>query len=371
MTETLTPKDHAEEVAHFRAQLIGPLLVSELARGVLQETLKELSQKRVRPPDSSVSRTYSVPTLQRWYYLHRKGGIAALAPVARSDRGAARALSELERELILQIRSEHPRASAELILRTLRQDGRLDAERISPATLRRLFAQHGLDQATLRRTGKAGRIRRRWQASGPGVLWHADVCHGPTLTLRGEKVPMRIHAILDDVSRRVMMIEVCDNEREIEMLRLTVRALRRHPAPDVLYLDNGSTYSGDTLATACHRLNVGLLHAQPYDPQARGKMERFWRTLRAGCLDYLGEISSLHEVRVRVLAFVEHHYHQQPHASLVPGSSRRTEPRGAGRRWLGTRRAEEMQRIFEREARPQTASSSPRGDGSAVRAGNS
>jgi len=317
MTDTLKPKDHAEAVAHFRAQLLGPLLVGDLDRGALRVGLAELSQKRVRPPGSALSRRYSKPTLERWYYRYKKGGVEALRPARRGDRGAARALSPAQRKLLLGIRGEFPGASAELILRTLELDGRLAPKTLSAPTLRRLFAQHGLDRRTLRRTGKAGRARRRWEASAPGVLWHADVCHGPTLTLGDTKVPVRIHAILDDASRRIMAIEVCDNEREIEMLRLMVRALRRSPRPDALYLDNGSTYSGDTLATACARVDVRLVNAQPYDPQARGKMERFWRTLRQGCLDYLGEVSSLHDVRARVLAFVEQHYHRAPHASLM------------------------------------------------------
>lgn len=317
MTESLEPKDHAERVAHFRAQLLGPLLVGELQRGELRAGLAELSGKLVRPPGSSLTRTYSVPTLERWYYSCRKGGVTALAPAPRSDRGAARALNEAQRTLLLEIRHEYPRASAELIIRTLELDGRMPKGAVSPSTLRRLFAEHGLDRTTLRRTGKTGRVRRRWQASAPGVLWHSDVCHGPTLKLPSGKTPVRVHAILDDVSRDIIAIQVCDNEREIEMLRLLVRSLRGRPKPDALYLDNGSTYSGETLATACHRLDIGLLHAQPYDPEARGKMERFWRTLREGCLDYVGEVSSLHDVRVRVLAFVEQHYRHAPHASLM------------------------------------------------------
>jgi len=48
-----------------------------------------------------------------------------------------------------------------------------------------------------------------------------------------------------------------------------------------------STRRGEALQTGCTRLGISLLHAQPYDPQARGKMERFWRTLREGCLDFL------------------------------------------------------------------------------------
>ena len=317
MTDPLKPQDHAERVAHFRAQLLGPLLVGELDRGALRAGLAELSQKLVRPPDSPLSRRYSKPTLERWYYRYRQGGVEALRPAPRRDRGAARALTKAQRKLLLDIRREYPRASAELILRTLASDGRLPANAPSAPTVRRLFAEHGLDRLTLRRTGKTGRVRRRWQAEAPGVLWHADVCHGPTLTSGDTKLPVRIHAILDDASRHIMAIEVCDNEREIEMLRLMVRALRRGPRPDALYLDNGSTYSGGTLATACPRLGMRLLHAKPYDPQARGKMERFWRTLRQGCLDYVGELSSLHDVRARVHAFVEQHYHCAPHASLM------------------------------------------------------
>jgi hypothetical protein len=71
------------------------------------------------------------------------------------------------------------------------------------------------------------------------------------------------------------------------------------------------------LRTACGRLGVSLLHARPYDPQARGKMERFWRTLREGCLDFLGAVASLHDVNVRLWAFLDQHYHRAPHSSLM------------------------------------------------------
>ena len=101
------------------------------------------------------------------------------------------------------------------------------------------------------------------------------------------------------------------------MLDVLVQAIREHGKPEGLYLDNGSTYRGEALATACGRLGIGLIHAQPYDPQARGKMERFWRTLREGCVDFLGVRSTLHEVQVRLLAFVDTHYHRAPHAGLL------------------------------------------------------
>jgi transposase InsO family protein len=81
----------------------------------------------------------------------------------------------------------------------------------------------------------------------------------------------------------------------MDMLELVVRAIRRHGAPTTLYLDNGATYRGKILHQICARLDINVLHARPYDPQARGKMERIWRTLREGVLDHLGAVSSLHD----------------------------------------------------------------------------
>jgi len=96
-----------------------------------------------------------------------------------------------------------------------------------------------------------------------------------------------------------------------------VRAIRVHGKPDTLYLDNGATYRGDTLRTACSRLGIALLHTRPYDPAAKGKMERFWRRLREQCLDHLGQVRSLDDVNARLRAFLERFYLREPHAGLL------------------------------------------------------
>lgn len=95
------------------------------------------------------------------------------------------------------------------------------------------------------------------------------------------------------------------------MIELLTAAVRTYGKPETLYLDNGSTYRSEALATMCCRLKISLKHAQPYDPKARGKMERFWRSLREGSLGFLGELTSLHEVQVRLLAFLDRHYHDR------------------------------------------------------------
>jgi transposase InsO family protein len=310
----LVPKDRAEEVALFRSEVIGALTRRDLARGELATELEALHRKAFRPPGAKVTRRFSVPTLQRWYYAYREGGLAALHPQSRRT-GQAHALTPAQRDLILDIRREYPSAAAELILRTLVADGRLPKDAVSAPTLRRLFLSHGLDRVPLR-DGGGRKTRLRWQAERPGALWQGDVCHGPALVVAGVKQPLRIHALLDDASRYVVALEAHHTERELDMIGLLVRALRRHGAADALYLDNGSTYRGDILRVACERLGVTLLHPRPGDAEARGKMERWWRTLRQGCLDFLGAVTSLHDVNVRLWAFLDQHYHRAPHGGL-------------------------------------------------------
>ncbi|HET8932016.1 MAG TPA: helix-turn-helix domain-containing protein [Polyangiales bacterium] len=191
----LTPKDHAEAVATFRHAVIGPVCARELSRGDLAEALRELAKVRVRPPGSTLTTTYSVPTLERWLYAYRQGGLEALRPRARSDKGRGRHLSDELRRLICDIRREHPNASARLIVRTLEADGRRDAGAIKPSTVRKLLRQEGLDRIAVR-DGMGAKTRLRWQAAAPDALWHADVCHGPTLHLAGVRAPIRIHGML-------------------------------------------------------------------------------------------------------------------------------------------------------------------------------
>src|SRR5690606_22979462 len=178
MTEELKPKDPSEEIAVFRAQVIGPLLCREYAdHGELAEALRELAEQAVKPPGRQTSHRFAVSTLERWYYGFKKKGLAGLKPKGRA-LGYGLKLEEAQRELLLQIRRERPRVTAALILRTLERDGRLPKGLLSAATLRRLYAANGLDRQTLRADD---RPRRRWEAAAPNLLWHTDVCHGPAL----------------------------------------------------------------------------------------------------------------------------------------------------------------------------------------------
>ena len=313
--ELLSPKDHGEEVAVFRYGLLGQVVSRPLDHGERAAELRRISEQRVRPPGSDTTRTYSIPTLERWLYAYRKGGLAALAPRARTDRGRGRDFDPVLRTLLCDIRRERPDVSVPLIVRTLRAEGRIGSE-VRVCTVRRMYAEKGLSRVAAA-DGKGEKARLRWQAARPGALWHGDVCHGPTLTLDGRRTPVRVHALLDDASRFVVALRVASDEREETMLSLFAQALMEHGRPDALYLDNGSTYRGAVLQLACSRLGTSLLHAKPYDAPARGKMERFWRRMREEALDHVGQVASLGDVEAKLGSWLRRFYQQAPHAGLL------------------------------------------------------
>jgi transposase InsO family protein len=316
--DQLTPKNHGEEVAVFRHGLIGQIALRSLTHGERMQLLRGLSEQRVRPPGCDTTRCYSIPTLERWLYAFKHGGLEALVPRARADKGRGRDLDPTVRELLCDIRREHPEISVTLIVRTLRADGRIGPE-VTVCTVRRMFAERGLVRClgVDGNDGHGGKTRLRWQAERPNALWHGDVCHGPTLTLSGRHVPVRVHAMLDDASRFGLALRVSSNEREETMLSLLSQALMEHGKPDAIYLDNGSTYRGEILRLVCSRLGITLLHAKPYDAPARGKMERFWRRLREEALCHIGQVASLADVEQKLRTWLTRFYQDAPHAGIL------------------------------------------------------
>jgi transposase InsO family protein len=304
----------AEATALFRLGVVGDLLARELSPGELRAELLARAAERYRPPGAKATRQFHWKTLQCWYYAAKHGGHKALAPASRK-LGFALALTPQQRDLLLQIRTEHPSAPSNLILDTAVRQGVVQTGQVSISTLRRMFAEAGVTRTVANRAQR--RDRRRWEAARVGAVWHADVCHVWVREPDGTPRKVYVQGILDDHSRFVVALEARDTEREVDFLAVLCGALLRYPPPDVVYVDNGACYRGEILALVCAKLGIKLVHAQPYDPEARGKMERFWRRLRERCTDYLAGKSTLQDVNTALLAFLDAEYHARPHSSLM------------------------------------------------------
>jgi putative transposase len=310
----LPTPNHAEQVALFRNGVVGDLITSDLEVGELQAELKRRAKRLYRPPGSKTTRTYHWKTLQRWLYAARDS-LAALKPECR-QRGYGLALTPEARVVLLDMRQEHPNAAADLILDEAVRYGVVEKGAISLPTLRRLFARADLARAPRNRQERR-RDRRRWEADRVCRIWHADVCHVWQREPDGRPIKRYVHGLLDDCSRFGLDLEAREGETECDLLVRVVEALLRFPAPEILYVDNGATYRGDLLTLALSKLGIRVVHAEPHDPEARGKMERFWRTLRQRMLDFQPPRATLHDLNASLLAWLDADYHRRAHGGLM------------------------------------------------------
>jgi hypothetical protein len=161
--------------------------------------------------------------------------------------------------------------------------------------------------------------RRRFAFAQAGELWMSDVMHGPSVAVpgRGRRKTYLI-AFLDDATRVVPYCAFALSENTQAFLPLFKQALLRRGLPQRLYVDNGANYRSQHLALVCARLGVALIHARPYQPQGKGKMERWFRTARAQLISRLtpADTSSLDSLNRRLWAWVEGEYHLTPHRGL-------------------------------------------------------
>lgn len=328
----MTPKpSRREEIALFRLGVIGDLLSRELAQGELKDELVQRAKRRYRPPGATRTRLYHYKTLQRWYYAARRNEASALEPRSRA-RGHALSLTNEQRSLLLQMREDHRSAAAELLLAEAVRHGVVAEGQLSLSTLRRLYRSADLPRVSTRRADRADVQRRRWQAAHPGDLWHGDVCHLMMTSEKGQRRRVLVHGFMDDTSRYMVALVARTQERERDMLEVLCGALLRHPAPRVVYLDNGACYRGKALPVVCKRLGINLVHAKPYSPEARGKMERVWRTMRQRCTDHMPANATLHQVNQALASWTDVDYHRRPHSSLLGQTPRRRYLDGLGQR---------------------------------------
>jgi len=89
--------------------------------------------------------------------------------------------------------------------------------------------------------------------------------------------------------------------------------------PRRLYSDNGKIFCTRALQLACARLGVEQIHARPYRPEGKGKIERFFRSLRDGFLrPYLAEVPnfSLADINEALNEWLDSVYHVRAHRGL-------------------------------------------------------
>jgi transposase InsO family protein len=308
---------HAETVALFRYGLIADLRDVRPGDRSLHTRLDEKAERDYDIPGTT--RRHVAPgTLRDWLSAYRRGGFDALKPRPRRDVGRARALPQSVADALCTLKEEAPTFSVMMLIAAARQRQLIPADLpVAPATVHRLLTRHGL--MTRPSEAPPTKDRRRFAFALANELWMSDVMHGPSvLDEDRRRHKTYLIALLDDATRVVPHAAFARSESVAAFLPVFARALQRRAVPLRLYVDNGSAYRSRHLALVCAKLGVTLIHARPYQPQAKGKIERFFRTARAQLLPTLTEADtrSLEALNRRLWAWLEDEYHETPHRGL-------------------------------------------------------
>jgi transposase InsO family protein len=310
-----TQEKRREAVALFRYALIADLLHTPPGWRGLGKELQKKADKQYDIPFSSRSQV-AAETLRHWLKAYRKRGFDALKPKQRRDAGSSHALPLAVADLLCQLKEDQPALSVQLLIKEAMASGQVpDGLPLPPSTVHRLLSRKGL----MKKPAPVHKDHRRFEFELANELWMSDVMHGPAVGVGGNnRRKSYLIALIDDATRLVPYCAFALGENTAAFLPVLKQAVMRRGIPKRLYVDNGSAFRSQHLALVCAKLGITLIHARPYHPEAKGKQERWFRTVRMQLLPRLTaqDLASLEALNRRLWAYVEGEYHQAPHKGL-------------------------------------------------------
>jgi len=306
----------SEKIALFRYGLIAPLVIEPLPRGELTRRAREIGERELNIPFSN-RRSVSVDTLLDWALQYRTGGLEALAPKPRSDRGQTRVITSQLADHIERLKTENPHLTGTAILRQLNDCFPEGEPPVSASTLYRFLKQRGLTQQQL--LGAKTIAHKKFEAEFANQIWQSDMMFGPYVNRpEGGRLQCFLYAVLDDASRLIPHAEFYPSQGLDALLDCLRQALAARGVPIRFYVDNAKVYRSNQLARIAASLGMLLVHTPPYRPQGRGKIERFFRTVREQFLAGLGPRPklTLEQLNTQLQSWIDKVYHGRLHRGL-------------------------------------------------------
>lgn len=319
--------DRDWELALAKFAVIAPLVCRDLEPAEREKLRKEILAAAHRFPGDHFRR-FAPRTVRNWIALYKLHGLDGLTTDARKDKGVPRVVPPAVMERAKALKAELPSRSAETIGNMLAAEG-LGLHAASTLGYHMRRAPVTPDQAA------EAKAFRRFEHAHPNDCWQSDMTDGPWLPHPDDPALRRkcyLHGFIDDHSRKIMHAQFYWRESLPALENCFRQAIARHGIPSMAYWDNGSAYRATQLRRMAARLRVEIVFATPYSPEGKGKIERFWATLKGALYPEIerGEIATLGELNAFLWAWLDAHYthriHSQtgatPHARWEAGRHR-------------------------------------------------
>ncbi len=297
-------ENQKKEIAVFRFGVIGEFVTgAQLDYGEKERLIQDKCARKWLIPHSSRTRL-SRSTILGWVRQYN-GRIESLYPKDRSDQGNSRVFDDDTASLIIKLRVEAPDATVHTLIESLQK---ITCKKYSYSSVYRFLRSRSLMNTA------HPEDRRKFEAQNPNDLWQSDVMHGPKIMYNDKMRKAYLIAIIDDHSRLITAAGFYLSENLKTYLKVLEQAFLTRGLPRKLYVDNGPAFRSHHLRYVAASLSIALIHARPYKPQGKGKIERWFRTVR---LQFLQQFTgkTLEDLNTAFEKWLNDTYHQKKHSS--------------------------------------------------------
>jgi len=261
------------------------------------------------------ARQFTWRTIQTWYSRYQKHGVTVMENKPRSDKGKIRKVSlEMVQEAIDALLPKvHGAPKRAVLYRLCIEQGLLTRSQVAPRTFSRIVKQFDMLKPQAQSDNKQ---RLAFAKAHANEMWQADTLYGPYVQIDGVPVQTRLIAFLDDASRVCCHGQFFPAENVDTLIEALRAAFYKRGVPACLYVDNGSIYTSKEIIQICARVGCLLAHAPVRDGAAKGKVERFFRSVREQFLCLQLDLASLEALNRQFTHWVEEDYNAHVHSVL-------------------------------------------------------
>lgn len=299
--------------AYLKMRVLGAV---ESAKGkTLEQRIKNTANMVFTDEDGN-PRSFTWRTIATWYYRYKNYGVTGVDIKKRADKGKTRKISP--EHLLEAINCVLPLLNGKTynksdIYRLCIEKQLIDKKHLAPTTFYRFIREYDL----LDKQQGQSKKRLAFAMAHANELWQADTLFGPHVKNdSGQPRPSKLIAFIDDASRVICHAQFFFNETIDSLVSAIKAAFYKRGLPQQLYVDNGSIYCCQEITLICARIGCILRHTPVRDGASKGKIERFFRTLRDRFLSRKLDLSSLDLLNEQLTHWIEDQYNAQHHSAI-------------------------------------------------------
>lgn len=215
-------------------------------------------------------------------------------------------LEQWEVDAIIEYFKEHPLEGYRRLTYMMMDDDIVSA---SPSSIYRVLRKEGLLDRWNQKPSKKG--TGFVQPLKPHEHWHIDVSY---INISGTFY--YLFSILDGCSRYILNWDIREAMKEQDVEVIIQQAREKYPeANPRIISDNGPQFVAKDFKEFIRVTGMSHVRTSPYYPQSNGKLERYHRTLKGGCIRKQA-ITSLNQAKQFVTEFVSDYNTKRLHSAI-------------------------------------------------------